>query len=70
MTQSFKLTNQDLLRKGIDSNQDAIACDTACTVPALSPPNPTHCSVPLSWLSLVGPVAHHCPTCPWSSHYP
>uniref|UniRef100_A0A8D1GKN3 Transmembrane protein 214 n=1 Tax=Sus scrofa TaxID=9823 RepID=A0A8D1GKN3_PIG len=30
-TQSFKLTNQDLLRKGIDSNQDAIACDTACT---------------------------------------
>uniref|UniRef100_A0A2K6SDX5 Transmembrane protein 214 n=1 Tax=Saimiri boliviensis boliviensis TaxID=39432 RepID=A0A2K6SDX5_SAIBB len=28
--QSFKLTNQDLLRKGSGNNQDVITCDTAC----------------------------------------
>uniref|UniRef100_A0AAA9SBE0 Transmembrane protein 214 n=2 Tax=Bos TaxID=9903 RepID=A0AAA9SBE0_BOVIN len=28
--QSFKLTNQDLLRKGGGSNQDVVTCDSAC----------------------------------------
>lgn len=28
--QSFKLTNQDLLRKGSGSNQDVVTCDSAC----------------------------------------
>uniref|UniRef100_A0ABI7XFV7 Transmembrane protein 214 n=1 Tax=Felis catus TaxID=9685 RepID=A0ABI7XFV7_FELCA len=28
--QSFKLTNQELLRKGSCNNQDAVTCDTAC----------------------------------------
>uniref|UniRef100_A0A673U5Q5 Transmembrane protein 214 n=1 Tax=Suricata suricatta TaxID=37032 RepID=A0A673U5Q5_SURSU len=28
--QSFKLANQELLRKGSCSNQDAVTCDTAC----------------------------------------
>uniref|UniRef100_A0A2K5SHF4 Transmembrane protein 214 n=1 Tax=Cebus imitator TaxID=2715852 RepID=A0A2K5SHF4_CEBIM len=28
--QSFKLTNQELLRKGSGNNQDVVTCDTAC----------------------------------------
>ncbi|KAI4587904.1 hypothetical protein MJG53_020582, partial [Ovis ammon polii x Ovis aries] len=44
--QSFKLTNQDLLRKGSGSNQDVVTCDSACKVPVPSPlpspPTTTH----------------------------
>ncbi|XP_011385112.1 transmembrane protein 214-like [Pteropus vampyrus] len=50
--QFFKLTNQELLRKGSCNNHDVITCDTACKVPAPSPPQPTNCCTSLSWHTL------------------
>uniref|UniRef100_A0A8C9DFJ3 Transmembrane protein 214 n=1 Tax=Prolemur simus TaxID=1328070 RepID=A0A8C9DFJ3_PROSS len=45
--QSFKLTNQELLRKGNCDNQDVVTCDLACKVLAPSPLQPTHGPVSL-----------------------
>lgn len=38
--ESFKLTNQELLRKGSGNSQEAATCDAACKVLAPSPPQP------------------------------
>uniref|UniRef100_A0A2K6G1Q1 Transmembrane protein 214 n=1 Tax=Propithecus coquereli TaxID=379532 RepID=A0A2K6G1Q1_PROCO len=45
--QSFKLTNQELLRRDNCNNQDVVICDEACKVLAPSPLQPTHCPASL-----------------------